>query len=725
MNEKTQLAWQIIETTGTSLFLTGKAGTGKTTFLRRLKEQSSKNVVVVAPTGIAAINAGGVTIHSFFQLSTAPHVPGMSVDKQSGQYRFSKNKVRLIRAIDVLVIDEISMVRADVLDAVDEVLRRFRRNSMPFGGVQLVMIGDLGQLAPVATDEEWQLISRYYDTAYFFSSMALRRTSYSVVEFTHVYRQNDTAFLDLLNKVRDNKVDDAALDMLNSRYIPSFVPNPKDGYIRLTTHNNLAQRVNEAELDKLPGRSFSYTARVEGKYPEYMFPTDEELKLKKGAQVMFVKNDSSAEKRYYNGMIGTVCDIDDRGFSVRPKGSDDTIDVTPEQWENCRYVVDEKTGEIREEVDGIFVQFPIKTAWAITIHKSQGLTFEHAIIDASMSFAHGQTYVALSRCKSLEGMVLSRPLGRKAFIRDGAVDNYVAAASDRLPSATDLSDMQRRYCLTVIADLFDFTSVTSLFYTMMRIMTEHFQRTYPKLTLEYKARNELLTRNVTDVAGKFHHQYERLILTVDDYAGDLLQERLAKAAAYFLRELTDVDIFLEKGGVKTENNALRQRIDETMTSLKESLDLKLKLLVYISMHGFEVNAFLRHKSILVSGGDEKPAGRTRTRTRQTSTVKQSASAVKSSVSAKTDKNTPMDAIDANALCRKVFDKLTAWRRQLAQDNNIPSYCIMRQNSLEAIAATLPDTPEQLAAVPYIGNLRAKKYGSDILDIIRTCRKEYS
>ena len=471
MNEEAKLALQIIETTGSNLFLTGKAGTGKTTFLRELKRSTSKRNVVLAPTGIAAINAEGVTIHSFFQLPFAPYVPDTSV-LQSGRFKFSKQKIKIMRSLDLIVIDEISMVRADLLDAVDSVLRHYRRCDKPFGGVQLLLIGDLGQLAPVAKDEEWTMLSQYYETPYFFSSHALRQTDYSVVELTHVYRQSDRVFIDLLNKVRDNQADAQVLSLLNSRYVPNFKPREEEGYIRLTTHNAMAQQINNAELEKLPGQTYMFKAVVEGKFPELSFPTDEVLELKKDAQVMFVKNDSSPEKRYYNGMIGRVTAINERGFVVQPKGTNEAIEVAPEEWENNRYELDEQTKEIKEVREGLFRQYPIKTAWAITIHKSQGLTFSHAIIDASLSFAHGQTYVALSRCKTLDGLVLSAPIPAHAIIRDASVDAFNSAAMNRLPNNDAVASMQRVYFLQQVSDLFGFVDVASAFYSAMRIVSD-------------------------------------------------------------------------------------------------------------------------------------------------------------------------------------------------------------------------------------------------------------
>ena len=434
-NPELALAWQFIENTGTHLFLTGKAGTGKTTFLRRLKSESPKRMVVLAPTGIAAINAGGVTIHSFFQLPFAPYVPDTSFSadgKAQYRFRFGKDKLNIMRSIDLLVIDEISMVRADLLDAIDDVLRRFRDRSKPFGGVQLLMIGDLQQLAPVIKDEEWQMLNSYYDTPYFFSSRALRQSEYCTLELKTVYRQSDTHFLDMLNRIRENRCDKTLLDELNRRYIPNFNPSKEEGYIQLTTHNYQAQRINEHELAQLPGRSFTFRAQIDGKFPEYSYPTDEVLELKRGAQVMFVKNDSSGEHRYYNGMIGEVVNVSALGIEVRSKGSEDAFMLQEEEWTNAKYVLDEETKEITEDIEGVFKQFPLKLAWAITIHKSQGLTFSRVVIDFTGGvFAGGQAYVALSRCTSLDGIQLKKPVNRAdVFVRPEIV-NFAGRFNNR------------------------------------------------------------------------------------------------------------------------------------------------------------------------------------------------------------------------------------------------------------------------------------------------------
>ncbi len=334
-NPELSLAWQFIENTGTHLFLTGKAGTGKTTFLRTLKQRSPKRMVVVAPTGIAAINAGGVTIHSFFQLPLSPFVPNMTFKSRQVHYRFGKEKQNIIRTMDLLVIDEISMVRADLLDAIDDVLRRYREREKPFGGVQLLMIGDLQQLAPVVIDREWELLKDYYDSPYFFSSNALKKTDYMTIELKTVYRQQDEYFLSLLNKVRTNSVVTAVLEELNKRYIPNFEPPKGQNYIRLTTHNNQAQRINDRELSLLPTPAFRFRAEVSGNFPEYSFPTDSELVLKEGAQIMFIKNDSAYEKRYYNGMIGEVMKVGENGIFVRNKADHHAFLLDKEEWTNA------------------------------------------------------------------------------------------------------------------------------------------------------------------------------------------------------------------------------------------------------------------------------------------------------------------------------------------------------------------------------------------------------
>ncbi|MDR0940946.1 MAG: AAA family ATPase, partial [Bacteroidales bacterium] len=329
-NPELQLALDFIHYTNKHIFLTGKAGTGKTTFLRTLQETLPKRMAVVAPTGVAAINARGVTIHSFFQLPFGPILGDFKPDQQ----KLSKQKINIIKSLDLLVIDEISMVRADVLDGIDTVLRRFKDRSKPFGGLQLLMIGDLQQLSPVAKDHEWELLRPHYETIYFFSSHALRETSFVGIELLEVFRQQDTHFISILNKVRENCLDSETLAALNKRYIPNFQPKDADGYITLCTHNAQAQRINEGKLNLLTTKEKTFKARVNGIFPEYSYPTDFELILKEGAQVMFVKNDPAPEKRFYNGKIGKIVEITKEEIFVQCPDEDEPIAVTPLVWEN-------------------------------------------------------------------------------------------------------------------------------------------------------------------------------------------------------------------------------------------------------------------------------------------------------------------------------------------------------------------------------------------------------
>jgi len=593
-NHELKTAWEIIANTDTHLFLTGKAGTGKTTFLRDLRNTLPKRMVVVAPTGIAAINAQGTTIHSFFQLGFGPQIPG--ANNKNKRFQFRKQKIRLIRSLDLVVIDEISMVRADVLDAIDNVLRQYRQHDRPFGGVQMLMIGDMQQLAPVAKEEEWRLLSPYYDTPYFFSSKALMSTDFVTVELKHVYRQNDPEFIELLNKVRTNTADEQTLNKLNERYIPDFSPKDDEGYIRLTTHNYQADAINKQKLGALSTPAFDFEANVEGDFPEMSFPTEKILTLKAGAQVMFVKNDSSIEKNYYNGMIGEVLEMTENTITVRSYDNDNIIEVKAEKWENTKYILDEKTKDIKEEIVGVFSQFPLKTAWAITVHKSQGLTFEHAIIDVQHSFAHGQTYVALSRCKTFSGLVLSSPIPRSAIINDRTVSEFTHDPRHQEPDAKRLDIMQRQYMLRIVEELFSFTILRYRFNDIIRLMREHFYSSYPKLYTAWTENAEKL-KGPEDVARKFHNQYQNIILTSEDYKNNsLLQERLMKGAKYFSEEITFVWKLLKKTDIKTNNKVIRERLDNLLQSMTDEYKLKLLLFKYVADNGLTIKEYLNKKA---------------------------------------------------------------------------------------------------------------------------------
>lgn len=600
-NQELRNAWDFVEHTGISIFLTGKAGTGKTTFLRALKEHSNKRNVIVAPTGVAAMNAGGMTIHSFFQLPLSPFVPNANI---KNRFDYSKEKRKIMRTLDLLIIDEISMVRADLLDAIDSVLRRFREPNKPFGGVQLLMIGDLQQLTPVVTPTEEELLQRYYDTPYFFGSKALRSINYVTIELTHVYRQQDETFITLLNNIREGNVSESDLQRLNQRYDPTFQPKQGSGYIRLTTHNRMAESYNEDQLRNLPTRAYTFSAETEGNFPEYNYPTDFNLTLKVGAQVMFIRNDNIG--RYYNGRIGHVTYVDNEKISVLCPGDEEPFDVEAETWENTKYTLNEKTKQIEAEVQGTFKQYPLRLAWAITIHKSQGLTFEHAIIDAQASFASGQVYVALSRCKSLEGLVLASPIGNTAIINDSRVSDYISHQTEEAQkSISVLPTLKEEYYRQLLIEMFNFNDLKVYEAALFRVLTEFFFK-YTKINALHKMALSDLENRVIGVSMKWEKTIKSM--TTEQLQREDFKERIKKGALYFHSELTEIfskTIPLTKE-VETNNKVGAKRFDSTYTELKQTYDAKQDLLESMMEEDFTITNYLTRKqeAILNSIGDE-------------------------------------------------------------------------------------------------------------------------
>jgi len=594
-NNELRTAWDFVESTGRSIFLTGKAGTGKTTFLKTIMEHSRKRPIVVAPTGVAAINAGGVTIHSFFQLPFSPYVPGAKVESK---FDFGKEKRKIIASSDLLIIDEISMVRADLLDAIDAVLRRFREHGQPFGGMQLLMIGDLAQLTPVVTPEDERMLKPYYDTPYFFGSKALQQIDYVTIQLSHVYRQQDESFIALLNEIREGHPSTEALSKLNSRCQPTFIPRPEEPYIRLTTHNNLANFYNESELQKLPGRSYQYHAEVKGTFPEYSYPTAETLVLKEGAQVMFVKNDPSGEHNYYNGRIGRVMEASDNRLTVYCEGDAEAIEVEPLEWENMRYTLNEQTREIESEVQGTFKQLPLRLAWAITIHKSQGLTFDRAIIDANQSFAPGQVYVALSRCRTLEGLVLASPLEPRAVINDERVDSYISQQENETErSIQQLPALKQEYERYLLMQLFDFRAILLLEESMVRIFAEFFYHSHASLKQLHDQTLFDLRQRVLEVAVKWQQKIQAMpIASLRDT--DFL-DRVKRSAEYFADQLRDILTKPIELSVKVETNNKQasRRLNNALPDLKQAWLARRYLLVKMAEKGYTVDNYLHEKQM--------------------------------------------------------------------------------------------------------------------------------
>ncbi|MBQ5958667.1 MAG: helix-turn-helix domain-containing protein [Bacteroidales bacterium] len=615
-NKKLDFVEDLVLYTDSHIFLTGKAGTGKTTFLKNLRNKTYKRMVVVAPTGVAAINAGGQTIHSFFQLPFGPQIPDdapkslvsevkadASAKALASQYqKLNKNKLNIMRSLNLLVIDEISMVRADVLDAIDAVLRRVRRSAKPFGGVQLLMIGDVHQLAPVAKAEEWEILAPYYQTVYFFGSHVLQRTPYLCVELDHIYRQHDEDFITLLNKVRDNRMDAECLRLLNSRYLPHFTPDDNEGYITLTTHNYQADEINESKLAALPSKSVFFEAKVDGSFPENTYPTKESLELKVGAQVMFVKNDP--DKVFFNGKIGRVIAINEREGTVEVLSDDERITVSSLKWQNMEYTINAENQNIEEKEIGSFSQIPLRLAWAVTIHKSQGLTFDKLIVDAGQAFAHGQVYVALSRCTSLEGLVLKTRIPSSALVNDLSVNDFVEHIPEKEPTQEKVDQLRHQYELETMLEFIDFYGLYKGFGKVMKILYDNGTLFEADMIHDLSQRRNKLLENLCGVGAKFEGQVRRLHSEAPSCEKNpALQERLAKGAAYFKEQLETITNGIFELNFKTGNKAVNKQFDDAWQHFLEDLRVKQRCLEVCS-RGFSIMDYQRAKALAVLNEEE-------------------------------------------------------------------------------------------------------------------------
>ncbi|MDD4148948.1 MAG: helix-turn-helix domain-containing protein [Bacteroidales bacterium] len=693
-NKQLKLAQDFVLHTNRNIFLTGKAGTGKTTFLHNLRHSTPKRMVVVAPTGVAAINAGGVTIHSFFQLPFAPFIPGTEFKKQdSGSsqnfvHKLNRNKIKIIRSLDLLIIDEISMVRADLLDAIDDVLRRYRRNDKPFGGVQVLMIGDLHQLAPVIKENEWALIRDFYKSPYFFNSIALQKTDFTTIELKHIYRQEDKVFINLLGEIRDNKLSDKSINILNTRYIPNFVPEKEDGYITLTTHNAIAAEINEARMKSLATKTKRFHAEVKDDFPPYMFPTEDELLLKAGAQVMFIKNDPSADKLYYNGKIGTITRFDDEIIFVSRDDDYEEICVKPEKWENVKYKFNESTKEIEEEVIGSFVQYPLKLAWAITVHKSQGLTFERAVLDVNRAFAFGQVYVALSRCKTLEGLVLISKIASHSLKSDSNIREFDDASRQNEPNNYELEKSKAMYQKQLLRELFDFSQMKKMFFTVRKRYSENKTRFASSFDQLFEQMINLSMSEIFTVNDKFERQLQKLLIA--DFLpenNELLLDRVRKAALYYVTKIETIFVNNFKNMYfDADNKEIKKEMADIIEKFEFAVMSKLAGL-NIAADDFNPTEYVR--KIANAEIDFKPSFNKR-------------------------KNFTGDSKISN---KDLYAELNAWRNSVAIESGVPIYMVLQQKSLKELVEKLPSDLKQLAKIKGFGKVKVMQYGEDILDII--------
>jgi hypothetical protein len=698
-NHELNLAEDYVKHTASHIFLTGKAGTGKTTFLHKLKENAAKRMIITAPTGVAAINAGGVTLHSFFQLPFGPFIPGSETSEKSRQrlFRFSKEKKRIIKNLDLLVIDEISMVRADLLDSVDAVLRRHRRNEQPFGGVQLLMIGDLHQLSPVAKSDEWQLLKQYYESVYFFSCHALDQAKLITIELTHIYRQSDARFIKLLNRVRDNRIDAASIKMLNQRYIENFSPEKDLGYITLTTHNSSADRINNSSLCALRGKETCFEAEVSGEFPENNYPTPGTLVLKVGAQVMFLRNDASPEKRYYNGKIGKIKAINGRQISIICPGEAEDIAVEAVQWENIKYKVDEENKEIQEEIIGTFKQFPLKLAWAITIHKSQGLTFDKAVIDAQTAFAQGQVYVALSRCKTFEGMVLSSPIPSRGIETDASVLHFIEKARQNRPTENRLQAAKVLYQQQLLLECFDFQLLHKRLNSLVRLLAGNSGLVRISGVSDMVRLREMAVKHIFTVSEKFKQQLRTIFVQQCLPESDAyILERIGKASEWFQDKFCLIfDDLVKKFQLETDNKDLGKKIGNALNNLKQEIMVKLAGIKSCEK-GFSPLHYLRSIS------------------------KTEAAFIPETVK----KSQAPEYSESDIEHPELFQHLKDWRSRIAKERDLARFQILHQRVLIQIVVNLPDSRTQLKKIKGVGKKTIEKYGQDILTLVADYRKKH-
>ncbi len=691
-NERLQLALDYICFTGRNVFLTGKAGTGKTTFLRRLQSLSPKRMIVTSPTGVAAVNAGGVTLHSFFQLPLGPQTPDSQTEND---HKFSKMKIDIISSLELLVIDEISMVRADLLDSVDKVLRRFRRSSLPFGGVQLLLIGDMQQLSPVVRPEDEEILRPYYNTYYFFGSLAWQKTSYVCIELNQIFRQTDNEYISILNAIRSGIADQNTLQRLNTRYIPNYQADKDDDIVTLVTTNAQAEKINSLHMLALDTEQQSFDAEVSGDFPESSFPVEKKLTLKVGSVVMFLKNDVGDERKFFNGKIGRIKAFDSEGVVVKCNDSAEDIHVKPMRWENNKYSLDPVSKEIKEETVGMFIQIPLKTAWAVTIHKSQGLTFDRLMLNARKSFAHGQVYVALSRCRTLEGLILLQPLQAADVISDPTIRTFAHEVENNIPTDAQLACDRKSYFFNLVAELFDFAKIHAAVQGLQRAVAEAGSSFIGDKTILDGVDSKIFAQMMA-VADKFNAVIKSKYGEIDDpESQEPLLERITKGCGYYQEKM---DEFLKPLATdfafNCDDKAKSKRIEEASDNYKKLFYIKYGC-VSKCKEDFSIKLYLETKAKLAidSTSSKHPLlGKTQT--------------------VKTGSKNPA-----------LYKALTDWRTQMATETGLEPGDIVSYRTLLAISDAVPAEYKELIKIKGMGGSKGKAYGKQIFEVVYKFRAE--
>ena len=684
-NETFELAYRFVTETNENIFLTGKAGTGKTTFLKYLQNNCTKNILVAAPTGVAAINAGGVTLHSLFQLPFHPFFPTKkSAADLIAKTRITRQRQLILRKMELLVIDEISMVRADVMDAIDAILKSVRRNyEEPFGGVQLLCIGDLHQLPPVAQNHEWALLQEYYASPFFFDSLAVKAQTPLLIELTTIYRQKEDFFVSLLNKVRTNSMTADDFEDLHQRYQPDIDAKDHDRYITLTSHNKQADDINQQQLNKLHTSIFSFKAEIEGEFSENAYPAEANLVLKEGAQVMFLKNDSIS-KQYFNGKIGTITNLSDDRIVVDCDGT--SIDVYKESWDNSRYKLD-GDGLLQQETLSVFKQYPLRLAWAITIHKSQGLTFEKIKIDAAAAFSSGQVYVALSRCTSLDGIVLLSKIPAAAIFSNNHVVEGQKNLLHRGSLAERFEGARQVFTNKLLDDIFGFTEITNHCTALLQTLNEHQQKFLPA-NVEW-AQNLAEQFKMLNATGAHFGAKAAALLkevsVVEEHP--MLQQRISDAANWFLPQLETAIHALKNHPLSTEYKEAAAVANEVLHLLLLLLHKQIAQMLYCKAP-FSVTGFLQSKLKYVEP--------------------------KIRVSCYAPHHTQGQTTGSEG---ELYETLKRWRDSVCKEQDLPVYMVANKATLTEIATLLPLTKKDLMKITGFGKAKVDKYADEILPAV--------